>query len=384
MSKYLESAVNLHAWLTRRHWRAGLFGPDPGIRFNFRIGRFIKSATRVLPWNDDLYYVQGQGYWILANWRLFDLTGDDTYRQLATEASHALLGHQRQDGAWDYPNPEWKGRVANAEGSWGAIGLLESYRQTGEKAFLQSVLRWHHFLINSIGFRREGDELAVNYFAEHGAARVPNNSAFVLRLLAELAEVTGDDSVLEPCQGMLTFLERAQLPSGELPYVAAGTDSTERRHFQCFQYNAFQCLDLMRYFELRDGEVLCPLVRKLLNFLSEGVSPQGYAYYQCGVRYRTVTYHTAVLGAAFRTAQRHGAEQFQPLAERTAHYVLSVQQPKGGFNYSRGDYRFLRDNRSYPRYQTMILLHLLAHASGPNRSFPQYSASANEPTPLTR
>ena len=361
MSKYLESALKLHDHLVRRHWRAGLVGPDPGIRFNFRIWRFLKSATRALPWKDDLYYLQGQGYWILGNWRLFELTGDKTFEEFATQASDVVLSHQRPDGAWDYPNPEWKGRVATAEGTWGVLGLLESYRQTGASKYLQGALDWHHYLINTIGFQREGDELAVHYFADRSATRVPNNSAFVLRFLAELAQLTGDDSYLEPCQGMLTFLERAQLSSGELPYIAPSADRPERRHFQCFQYNAFQCLDLMRFFELRGGEILCPLTYNLLHFLQSGLSPAGYVYYQCGVRHRRVTYHTAVLSAAFRTAQRHGAEEFRPLADRAVDYLLKTQHPHGGFSYSHGDYRLLNDHRSYPRYQAMIMFHLLSH-----------------------
>jgi hypothetical protein len=361
MSKYLESALKLHDHLVRRHWRSGLVGPDPGIRLNFRIGRFIKSATSFLPWKDDLYYLQGQGYWILGNWRLFDLTGDKKFQALATQASDVALSHQRSDGAWEYPNPEWKGRVATAEGTWGALGLVESYRQTGEEKYLRSVLKWHGFLTQTIGYRQVEDELAVHYFADRGSGRVPNNSAFVLRFLAELADATGDASYLGPCPGMVKFMQRAQLASGELPYVAASPDCLERRHFQCFQYNAFQCLDLMRFFELRGEEILCPLTLNLLHFLQTGLSPAGNAYYQCDVRHRTVTYHTAVLSAAFRTAQRHGAEDFRPLADRAVDYVLKTQHPQGGFSYSRGDYRVLSDHRSYPRYQAMIMFHLLSH-----------------------
>jgi len=361
LSPYVESALKLHRFLCERHARGGLVGPDPGIRWNYRVGRFVKSALQFLPWNDDLYYVQGQGYWILANGRLFDLTGDDQFLRLAVETSDELLARQRADGAWDYPNPEWKGRVATAEGTWGAIGLLESYRQTGEEKYLRAVRKWHDYLIHTIGFQRAGDELAVNYFANLGSGTVPNNSAFVLRFLAELADVTGDDGYLAPCEGMWAFMQRVQLSNGEFPYVAASPGSPERRHFQCYQYNAFQCLDLMRYLELRGEDVLCPMIVNLLRFLQEGVAPEGYVYYQCDIRYRMITYHTAVAGAAFRAAERHGASEFRASANRTSAYVLRSQHATGGFTYSQGEYRLLRDRRSYPRNLAMILLHQLMH-----------------------
>jgi len=382
MCTYRDAAVKLHGYLVQHHAQGGLVGPDPGIRFNYRFGRFIKSALRFLPWKDNLYYVQGQGYWILGNWRLSDRTEEPQYQRLAIAASDALLDHQRADGAWEYPNPEWKGRIATAEGTWGALGLVESYRQTGDQKYLQAVLKWHEYLIHSIGFQQVGDELAVNYFASRGSGRVPNNSAFVLRFLAELADATGDPSYLEPCQGMITFLERAQLPTGELPYVAAGPGCPERRHFQCFQYNAFQCLDLMRFFELSGGDVLCPLVSNLLSFLRGGLAPQGYCYYQCGVRYRTVTYHTAVLSAAFRTAQWHGAEEYCLLADRAADYVVHAQRARGGFSHSRGEYRVLSDHRSYPRYLAMILLHLLMQDKSTDTTAPA-STTGRAQTPVS-
>ncbi len=68
----LDAAKRLHRYLFNNHWTGhALIGPDPGIRFNYRIGRFIKSYFSSIDWKDDLYYLQGQGYWILGNWLLF-------------------------------------------------------------------------------------------------------------------------------------------------------------------------------------------------------------------------------------------------------------------------------------------------------------------------
>src|SRR2546425_641203 len=110
------AAISLHRYMIARHWTGrALIGPDPGIRFNYRIGRFIKSYLRQVRWRDDYYYLQGQGYWTLSNWHLFDLLGEETYRDIAVRCSASVLAAQRPDGAWNYPNPEWKGRVATVE-----------------------------------------------------------------------------------------------------------------------------------------------------------------------------------------------------------------------------------------------------------------------------
>jgi hypothetical protein len=361
MQEYDSATLRLHKYLVAEHWNGrALIGPDPGIRFNYRIGRFIKSYLRSVPWGDDYCYVQAQGYWTLDNWHLFTRTGEKTYRDIALRCSRHMLSQQRDDGAWDYPNPEWKGRVATAEGTWGSLGLLETYRQTADMSFLSAALNWHGFLLETIGFQRIGDELAVNYFAGRKGTRVPNNSALVLRFLAELADVTADEALLLPCSGILTFMQRVQKTTGEFPYAVAGAAGGKGRpHYQCFQYNAFQCLDLIRYHEVTGDATPLRLITKVLEFLRGGLARDGHAFYECGNRHRGVTYHTAVLGAAFWKAGQLGIEGYGDQATRAYSHLLALQRPDGGFSHSRRDYRLLSDRRSYPRYLAMVLHHLL-------------------------
>lgn len=361
MTQYLQAAIRLQEYIGLRHWNGqSLVGPDPGIRFNYRIGRFIKSYCRGVRWNDDLYYLQGQGYWVLANWHLFIGTGRETYRDIALRCSEYMLTQQRDDGAWNYPNWEWKGRIATVEGIWASLGLLESYRQTGEETFLDGCLKWYRFLVDDIGFQRNGDELAVNYFANRKDARVPNNSTDALRFLAELATVTGDKAYLKLCQSLLIFLRRAQKTTGEFPYTIGGNrDTKDRPHFQCYQYNAFECLGMIRYHEITGDMTPLPLITNVLNFLREGLAEDGHAFYECGNRHRAVTYHTAVIGAAFVKASQLGMNYYADLANRVYSYLLELQRPDGGFSYSQREYRLFSDKRSYPRYLAMILYHLL-------------------------
>lgn len=359
----LDAATRLHSYMLRKHWNGqALEGPDGGIRFNARFGRFIKSYLSFLPWADNYRYMQAQGYWIFANWLMRDLMADHRYQDLALACSDNVLAAQRPEGYWEYPNPEWAGRVATAEGTWGALGLLESYRQTGEEQFLAGALRWHSYVMEDIGFQPVGDQLAVNYFAHqpHGP-RVPNNSAFLLRFLAELTGATGDEAYLQPAAGLIRFMTAAQLESGEFPYTVEGANGRKgRAHFQCFQYNAFQCLDLMRYHELTGDANASPLIQGVLGFLRGGLDPSGRAHYQCDNRHATVTYHTAVMAAAFARAHGLSIDGYQELAGRAYSHVLGRQRRDGGFDHSRGDYRFLSDRRSYPRYLSMILYHILS------------------------
>ena len=337
MPPYFEPTLRLHAYLVASHWNGrALMGPDPGIRFNYRIGRFAKNYVPRRFWNDDLYYLQGQGYWILANWHLYDVTGDRAYRDIAVRCSEYMLTQQRADGAWDYPNPEWSGRVATAEGTWGSLGLLETYRHTGTAVFLAGAVRWHRFLIETIGFQRIDDELAINYFAHRSGGRVLNNSAFVLRFLAELAQVAREEAYLAPSAGLLKFLRSQQLASGEFPYYVEGVSRVRRVHFQCYQYNAFQCLDLIRYYELtREADALA-LIARVVRFLATGVASDGHARYACGSVYRATTYHAAAVGAALTAGARLGGAS--DLANRAYSYVLGLQRPDGSFPYSRRDY----------------------------------------------
>lgn len=365
----LDSAERVQRYLFSTHWQGdGLYGPDPGIRWNYRIGRFVKSYLRFLPWRDDLYYLQGQGYWVLANWELFDRTGQQEYRDCAVLCCESILRSQCEDGAWIYPNREWKGRVATVEGIWASLALMESYRRTGEDHFLDGALRWHNYVMETTGFQKFGDQLAINYFAYKKGSPVPNNSADALRFFSALADVTGDANFLEPCSGLVAFLASVQKPTGEFPYLAKKRDTDRHRpHFQCFQYNAFMCLGMMQYFEITGDANVRPLIEQQLEFLTQGITPDGAVHYECGIPYRHVTYHAAVVAAAFVRGGVLGFTNNDDVAYRAFQYVMQKQRSDGSVIYSRGDYRVLSDQRSYPRYLAMIMYHLL-HPGLPTRT----------------
>ena len=360
----LDAAVRLHGHLLNRHWTGNvLAGPDPGIRYNARVWRFVKSYLPFITWSDDLTYIQAQAYWILSNWRLWDLTGDSRYEALAVEASRGVLELQQPAGYWSYPNPEWSGRIATVEGCFGAIGLLETYSRTGDLRFLEGALAWYGYMRIGIGFRRQGDEmLAVNYFA-HGTGDgggVPNNSTLALWMLGKLARITGDDSYLELASPMVAWLRNVQVATGELPYSLGRTADADQLHFLCHQYNAFEFMDLVAYHRLTGDPAVLPVMENLASFLATGFTNQGFARYDCDNDRTEVVYYTTALAQALRQATEIGLGDHSAVVERAYGRVMSQQRGDGSFEFhSRGNYGLLTDRRSYPRYLSMILLHLV-------------------------
>jgi hypothetical protein len=362
VSAALSAARRLHRYLVSRHWRDGrLVGPDSGVRFNYRIGRFAKGYLSFIPWRDDLYYLQAQGYWMLANWRLADVDGTAGHEDLAHQCANSTLAAQRADGAWDYSNREWRGRVTTYEGVWASLGLLETFRRTDDTGALDGAMRWYAFMTRDIGYQEYEGTLAANYFADRVASAVPNASTDVLRFLAELEEVTGSTEYRPTGERVLGFLEKAQRPTGEFPYeISTSAQPARMDHFQCFQYNAFECLGLMRYVQLTGSEKAKILAERTLTFLASGLAPEGYARYACGRTRRRVTYHAAALAACFADAKRIGIDGYDALSARAYRWLLERQREDGSFPHSSRDYVVLADTRSYPRNLAMILFHLLS------------------------
>jgi hypothetical protein len=367
MSEFLDAALRLHSFLHQTYWRdCALIGPDNAVRFNRRLGRFVKSYLSFIPWNDDLYSVQGQGYWILSNWALYDLIHDQTMADLAAQCALGILERQRPEGYWEYPQHGWAGRIATVECVFGGIGMLESYERTQDPALLAGVLQWYDYLVDHVGFQpSNGNGLSVNYFAEWPTSLVPNNTTLVLAFLGRLAQVTKDASYLQHCPALIAFLKSVQMGNGEFPYAIKNSqgEGQGRVHFQCFQYHAFQLQDLAMYYEATHDASVLPLITNLARFLAPSVKPDGSTQFDCADSGVRMPYNTAAIAAALGIARKMGLRDEHEAENRAYSYVLSQQHPNGGFAFSHGDYHLLSDRRYYPRPMTMILYHLLLKAA---------------------
>ena len=367
-----DAATRLHAHLLGRHRRDGLLrGPDAGVRLNLRAWRFAKSALDFLPWGDDYVFMQTQGYWILSNWILFEVTGEPRYHECAMEATRAVLALATAEGFWRYPLPERRNLIATVEGNWAAIGLVATHAREPRPEYLDGARRWCRFLVERIGFQEHGRGKAINYF-DRPRGKVPNNSVEAAWFFARLAKATGDDRYREHVPALVAFVGNVQLASGELPYVVEGPYEKARPHYLCFQYNAFEYLKLAWLSKLMPEAGAARILPSLGQFLASGARPAGKltaaaaadcAHVRAGGP--EVDYYTAALAAALHEAAKRSREEpgagTEPSqrSERLYARVLERQRSDGSFAYSTGDYGLLRDGRSYPRPQAMTLFHLL-------------------------
>ncbi len=363
-NQFLSAARRLHVHLCRTHLRGGVLeGPDSGVRFNLRAWRFLKSALNFLPWHDDYVFMQTAGYWILANWAIYQGTGEEPHHALAIEASEGVLRLQTAEGYWRYPLPERRRLIATVEGDWAAIGLLASFTRTGRADFLDAAVRWYDFLVARIGFQPHRRGKAINYF-DQPRGKIPNNSVEAAWFFLRLWKATGEDRYREHVDGLLEFLADVQLPSGELPYIVESPFERGREHYLCFQYNAFQFMKLAWCARLDPQSRALDLLPGLARFLQAGVTGRGASAADCTHRLPEVDYYTAALATALHEAAKAGFREAQALSERCYARVLSRQRQDGSFGYSQGDYGLLSDRRSYPRAQAMTLFHLLLPCAG--------------------
>jgi hypothetical protein len=224
--------------------------------------------------------------------------------------------------------------------------------------------------------------LASKPFSTVQLGRCPNNSTLLLMMVAEAYNATRDSIYLEHCPGLVNFLIAAQLPDGKLPYIVADKDNPGKDYYLCFQYNAFQFLDLARYHELTGDERIKPVLAGLARFLENGLTADGSSKFDSFHDRPFIPYYTAVLGAALLRATQLGFHDYTSLYHRVYDRVLAIQRSDGSFTFSHYDYRILSDRRSYPRNQAMILKHLLMRAQHENREEHQRAASMQETTSL--
>jgi hypothetical protein len=130
----------------------------------------------------------------------------------------------------------------------------------------------------------------------------------------------------------------------------------------CFQYNAYEFLYLAWANKLKPGDWAKSVLPNLARFLESGVQMTGACANNCDSARGggpEVDYYTVALGAALHEAVQLGLGINLEVSERCYARALARQKPDGCFGFSTGDYGFLRDTRSYPRPQVMILFHLL-------------------------
>lgn len=355
---FYDVALKLQKHILKEHWNGrAIIGSDPIGKINWRITRFVRSYFPWFPQDDRYVYLQGQAYWISGNLLLFDITNDSQHMEIAEQCADEIVARQPSDGVWRHPPiRERKGFISTVEGVWASLGLVAAYRKLGKSSYLDSALKWYNFQINHIGFQSVDGGLAANYYA-HSIKVFPNVTTMLLWLAAELYCITKDSRYLNKTSEMLHFIEHCQLDTGELPY-----GWPHKIHFMCYQYNAFQFIDLVHYFQLTENEKCLRILKRLGAFLATGLTENHHCRYNCSKEMPEVHYWTAALAAALRKASDLGIGNYLSYSEKAYGHLLAQQKPDGSFNFSEHNYGILKDTRSYPRYQAMLLYFLLYRA----------------------
>jgi len=142
----VDSAFRLHRHLVRRHVRNGILsGPDPGYDSILSLEIFEILCETPL-WTRTMCLHAGMGYWILANWMLFDLEGNRDFldwRRSDQTACSIFRGKM----APAIPLTERRHLVATIEGNW-ALSRLWNPSEEHRRTLSPSALKWKTFLLD--------------------------------------------------------------------------------------------------------------------------------------------------------------------------------------------------------------------------------------------
>ncbi|MFQ3550167.1 MAG: hypothetical protein SNJ70_10505 [Armatimonadota bacterium] len=340
-----------------------IMGPDGGGRWNLRVWRFVRSYLPFLPWrNNDRYLLQGQGYWILANYELYNQTRDKKYYEAVTKCADSILKNQTDEGYWVHDAPGWEGRITTVEGCFAAIGLLRAFDLSKDKKYLDGAVKWYDYMMENIGFQKYNNDensLSLRYYSNNFASKlVPNVSTLGLWISSEMHKATNDDTYLQYNTQMINFLIQCQLHTGELPYAIGKVGEKTRTHYLCYQYHAFELMDLLEYYKNTNDERIIDVIKKVAEYLKNGVRENGDARFACHKKTPTVPYYTAAVSAALLMTTNMGFGNYIEQSLKGYNRLIEVQRKDGGYDYSWNNYLIFKDKNSYPRNLAMILYHL--------------------------
>jgi len=161
-------------------------------------------------------------------------------------------------------------------------------------------------------------------------------------------------------QALLDFIDKADTNQGQFQFIDAISVVNSNRQVVEQRFREEIARGFSEYLNEKPISYALPLLERLGRYLSRGVTESGACRFDCQHETPEVVYYGAALAAALSRATSMELGDYSELAARAFQRVLSLQRNDGNMQYySTRNYGWLSDRRSYPRYLSMILYHLL-------------------------
>lgn len=241
-----------------------MFVPERGI---FR-DRYIPAERRIVPSPHTRRLEEGLGGRPLLDdgvlLKLYDRTGDARFEQAFWKTAERLVADQNPPGNWiDYgPCNAERGSFHPRHTYWWGVPLIEAYRRSGQKAFLQTALASGEFCRGAM--RTDGGYIRNTYlgFNTDSFGHATSGSACAAILFMELFAETGETSWLDSAVTALSFCVKVQLRETADPNLCGAIlekvlppDGTDRHPYYLRDLGTiFFVTAAARYLERLDGE----------------------------------------------------------------------------------------------------------------------------------
>ena len=286
------------------------------------------------------------------NIEMYKKTKDKEYLNQAIDGSNWLIQNQNKAGFWVFTTFERKRRrVQTVDSTMGALALISLYKVTGNSKLLLISKRWLEYIINN-GLIKKKDHTYCMYYLDGDMEdlEVTNVACCIVHLMSEFYKVSNEGKYKKIADNLIPFIKSMQLSSGEFRY------SSKRDHYQGPQYNAFQLIFLLSYYEITKDKDLKNILEATKNYLESSVNKDGSVQfgpvkYAFNTSNRKLYYHSAAVAAALSEYKYQIGNVNERKILDSISFALLGQRIDGSFSFGQNAlFGLIDDIVPYPRY----------------------------------
>jgi len=206
--KYQDAAVDALFWIKNNAWQ-----PEEKIFndiYDISSGRYIfgvnGSQGRLLL--DDAAFLKG-----------WELTGDESLKQIAVDAAEGLLKNENPPGNWIkyIPCDIKNGNIHPRHAYWWGMPMLEVYKATNDERFLECFFRSVEWYKQAL--RKDGGFIRGTYtdFNTDSFGHATSGSACAVIAFLKYYEHTGDKKIIEYIERGLAYCIKMQFTNPDDP-----------------------------------------------------------------------------------------------------------------------------------------------------------------------